>query len=155
LAPAALAGTLSAAGGIAKVAGDGAAALNLFGADEVRCLDDTRPGLDEGLFSQFGTGHGGADRPAGGGLLHVVQRLDALDIDNQIGLDKSALHADEKIGPAGQHISASLGLGEQGHGGLCRLRCFVLHFCHLLLSCTVVWSKVVRSTGGRTLLTCR
>ena len=51
--------------GVAEIAGDGAAALHLLGADQIGRLDDARPCLlQRRVLAQRGAGDRGADREA-------------------------------------------------------------------------------------------
>jgi hypothetical protein len=88
---------------------------DLLGADEIGGLDDAGPRLlESGMFAHFGAGDGRPDPKAVGGLLDTAQLVDALDVDDQLGLDVAALHAGEKVGAACQH---------EGRALLCREQC--------------------------------
>ena len=51
--------------GIAQIADDGAAALDLLGADEIGGLDDARPSLPQGgILAELAAGHRRADLKA-------------------------------------------------------------------------------------------
>ena len=74
---------------------------------------------------------GSADTEAGGRLLDVAHALDALDVDDEVGLEHAALHLDQKIRSACEDKGLALFLGQQRDGSfqscpVLRSACFTL-----------------------------
>ena len=97
------AGTLSAAGrGVAQVAGERAAALDLRRADQVQRLDHARPGACSApaWASTIDAGRRGADDEAAAFLADADDAGDLLGVDDQVGLQPAGAHLHQQVGAA-------------------------------------------------------
>jgi hypothetical protein len=99
----------------------------LLGADEIGGFDNTRPSFLDDALAEFIARNGGPDLEAGSGLLDLAHRRDALDVDDEVGLDEAAFHADEEIGSACEYSRLASFLRQKRNGGLGRAGCFVSH----------------------------
>ena len=108
-------------GGVAQVAGQAGAALDLLGADQVHRLHHAGPGgLQRCVRFQHRARRGGTDDKAVRFLADADHARDVLGIDDQFRLQPAGPELDQKIGPAGQRLGEAGGTGEQGNGLLDR-----------------------------------
>ena len=102
--------------GVAEIADDGAASLHLLRADQLGRFDDAGPCLLQGrALSQHGAGDRGTDAEAVGRFPDLAQAVDRLDVDDQVGFDKAALHPHQEVAASGHDERILLGLGHKAN----------------------------------------
>jgi hypothetical protein len=82
------------------------------------------------LLAQLGAADRGADAPATVLGRDGPQFRDLLEIDDEPGLDQTGVHLHQQIGAAGEHPGIAVGLGQQGHGLIDRVRGLVSDRVH-------------------------
>ena len=103
--------------GVAEIAGDGAASLHLLRADQLGRFDDAGPCLLQGsALSQDGAGDRGTDAEAVGRFPDLAQAIDRLDVDDQVGFDKAALHPHQEVAASGENGGSADRAGQQANG---------------------------------------
>jgi len=104
--------------GVAQIAGDRGAALDLRRADQVDPLDDAGPGVLEALVgADHDARRGAADHEKIALLADADDARNALGIDDQVRLQPAAFQLDQEVGPPRQHFRLTGGSG-QGLDGL-------------------------------------
>jgi hypothetical protein len=121
--------------GIAQIAAQAGASLNLYAADQLRSID--QPGKaagDLGVVVDAMAWHRGADvQPFAWVIVERADLVDALDIHHQISLQLAFAQRNDQVGAAAQHTRPSMRLGEQGNGMFNAQRLSVIKCMHKFL----------------------
>ncbi len=115
--------------GVAEIAGQRGAALDLGRADQVHRLDQPRPvGAQLGVLGHFGPRDRDADAPAAIRLAgDLADPLDMLDVDQRVGRDDVGAQLHQNVSAARQEPHGPAGRAGNGDGILETARAVILH----------------------------